>query len=65
MNDNSIEEIEEITSLSQSNIKVKLFRARKKLNQELSLLLKDELKTILLRVMGKRDCARRRHLIKY
>jgi len=47
MNDNSIEEIEEITGLSQSNVKVKLFRARKKLNQELSLLLKEELKTIL------------------
>ncbi|MGI9530328.1 RNA polymerase sigma factor [Lutimonas sp.] len=47
MNDNSIEEIEEITGLSQSNIKVKLFRARKKLNQSLSGLLKEELKTIL------------------
>jgi len=47
MNDNSIEEIEQITELSQSNVKVKLFRARKKLNQELSLLLKEELKTIL------------------
>lgn len=47
MNDNSIEEIEQITGLTQSNIKVKLFRARKKLNQELSLLLKEELKTIL------------------
>jgi len=47
MNDNSIEEIEQITGLSQSNIKVKLFRARKKLNLELSGLLKEELKTIL------------------
>ncbi|MDN3642002.1 sigma-70 family RNA polymerase sigma factor [Lutimonas halocynthiae] len=47
MNDSSIEEIEQITGLTQSNIKVKLFRARKKLNQELSLLLKEELKTIL------------------
>ncbi len=47
MNDNSIEEIEEITGLSQSNVKVKLFRARKKLNQSLSGLLKEELKTIL------------------
>ncbi len=47
MNENSIEEIEQITSLSQSNIKVKLFRARKKLNQELSGLLKEELNTIL------------------
>jgi len=47
MNDNSVEEIEEITGLTQSNIKVKLFRARKKLNSELSLLLKEEVKTIL------------------
>ena len=47
MNDNSIEEIEQITGLTQSNVKVKLFRARKKLNQGLSLLLKEELKTIL------------------
>lgn len=47
MDDNSIEEIEEITGLSQSNVKVKLFRARKKLNTELSVLLKEELKTIL------------------
>jgi len=47
MNDNSVEEIEEITGLSQSNVKVKLFRARKKLNQTLSDLLKEELKTIL------------------
>lgn len=47
MNENSIEEIEQITSLSQANIKVKLFRARKKLNKELSGLLKEELNTIL------------------
>lgn len=47
MNENSVEEIEQITDLTQSNIKVKLFRARKKLNTELSLLLKEELKTIL------------------
>lgn len=47
MDDNSVEEIEEITGLTQSNIKVKLFRARKKLNSELSLLLKEEVKTIL------------------
>jgi len=47
MNDNSIEEIEQITGLTQSNVKVKLFRARKKMNQELSQLLKEELKTIL------------------
>lgn len=47
MNDSSIEEIEQITKLTQSNIKVKLFRARKKLNSELSFLLKEEVKTIL------------------
>ena len=47
MNDSTIEEIEKITSLTQSNIKVKLFRARKKLNKELSVLLKEEVKTIL------------------
>ena len=47
MNDSSIEEIEQITNLTQSNIKVKLFRARKKLNTELSFLLKEEVKTIL------------------
>ncbi|MEL4455686.1 RNA polymerase sigma factor [Lutimonas vermicola] len=47
MNESSIEEIEQITNLTQTNIKVKLFRARKKLNTELSLLLKEEVKTIL------------------
>jgi len=47
MNESSIEEIEQITNLTQSNIKVKLFRARKKLNIELSFLLKEEVNTIL------------------
>jgi RNA polymerase sigma-70 factor (ECF subfamily) len=47
MDESSIEEIEKITNLTQSNIKVKLFRARKKLNTELSFLLKEEVKTIL------------------
>jgi RNA polymerase sigma factor (sigma-70 family) len=47
MNESSIEEIEQITNLTQSNIKVKLFRARKKLNTELSFLLKEEVNTIL------------------
>jgi len=47
MNESSVEEIEQITNLTQSNIKVKLFRARKKLNAELSFLLKEEVKTIL------------------
>lgn len=47
LHDNSIEEIQEITEMSQSNVKVRLFRARKRLYKELSLLLKDEVKTIL------------------
>lgn len=47
LNDSLVEEIEEITGFSKSNIKVKLFRARKKLYKELSLLLKDELKAII------------------
>jgi len=47
MNESSIEEIEQITNLTQSNIKVKLFRAREKLNTELSFLLKEEVNTIL------------------
>lgn len=47
LNENSVEEIEKITNLSQSNIKVKLFRARKKLNTTLSFLLNEEVNTIL------------------
>jgi len=46
LNENTIDEIVEITNLTKTNIKVKLFRARKKLFNELSLLLKDELKSI-------------------
>ena len=47
LHDNSIEEIKEITDMSESNVKVRLFRARKKLHNELSLILKEEIKTIL------------------
>jgi RNA polymerase sigma factor (sigma-70 family) len=47
MEDCSTEEIADITSLSISNVKVKLFRARKKLHTELTLLLKNEVKTLL------------------
>ena len=47
LHDNSIEEIQEITEMSQSNVKVRLFRARKRLHSELSVLLKEEVKTIL------------------
>ena len=47
LHNNSIEEIQEITDMNQSNVKVTLFRARKKLHKQLSLLLKEEIKTIL------------------
>lgn len=47
LNESKVEEIEEITGLTQTNIKVKLFRARKKLYNELSLLLKEEAKEIV------------------
>ena len=43
----SIEEISRVTKLSESNTKVKLFRARKKLYTILNELMKDELYTIL------------------
>ncbi len=39
LNENSLKEIEEITGLTMNNIKIKLFRARKKLEQELHFLL--------------------------
>lgn len=47
MNESSVDEISEVTGLSQSNVKVKLFRARKKLYEELEQALKTELKEIL------------------
>lgn len=47
MNENSVDEISEITGLSESNVKVKLFRSRKKLYDELHQLLKAELNEIL------------------
>ncbi len=47
LNESKVDEIEKITGLTQSNIKVKLFRARKKLYNELSLLLKEEAKEIV------------------
>ncbi len=43
----SVEEIGKVTGLSESNTKVKLFRARKKLYTILNDMLKDELYTIL------------------
>ena len=42
MNENSVKEIQEITGLSLPNIKIKLFRARKKLEKELQFLLTHE-----------------------
>ena len=47
LEENSVEEVCTITGLNQSNVKVKLHRARKKLYAELELLLHDEVKTIL------------------
>ncbi len=45
--DKSVEEIGEITKMTESNVKVKLFRARKKLYTILNDMLKEELYTIL------------------
>jgi RNA polymerase sigma-70 factor (ECF subfamily) len=47
INESSIDEIGKITGLSGSNIKIKLFRARKKLHLSLGKILKDEVKTLL------------------
>ncbi len=47
VNDNTLDEIEKITGYTKTNIKVRLFRARKKLQKSLELFLKKELKTIL------------------
>ncbi|MBK8416414.1 MAG: sigma-70 family RNA polymerase sigma factor [Bacteroidetes bacterium] len=47
MDDQPVDEIAAITGLSSSNVKVKLFRARKKLQEQLTMTLKDELQTIL------------------
>ena len=44
INDLPIKEIQEITGLFKSNIKIKLFRARKKLERELAFLLDDKMK---------------------
>jgi RNA polymerase sigma-70 factor (ECF subfamily) len=45
--DKSVEEIAQITKMTESNVKVKLFRARKKLYATLNEMLKDEIHTIL------------------
>lgn len=43
----SMEEISQITGYTESNVKVKLYRARKKLHEELEKLLHNETKTLL------------------
>ena len=47
MDDQSIKEISEITGLSDSNIKVKLHRSRKKIEQKLNQLLDTELHVLI------------------
>jgi RNA polymerase sigma-70 factor (ECF subfamily) len=42
IDENSISEIRKITGLSMANIKIKLYRARKKLERELKFLLDDK-----------------------
>jgi RNA polymerase sigma-70 factor (ECF subfamily) len=42
-----MEEIAQITGYSDSNVKVKIYRARKKLHEELEKLLKGETKNLL------------------
>lgn len=46
INENTTREIHEITGLSLANIKIKLFRARKKLEKDLRFLIKQELDTL-------------------
>ncbi|KAF0235999.1 MAG: hypothetical protein FD181_3144, partial [Prolixibacteraceae bacterium] len=45
--DKSVDEIGEITRMTESNVKVKLFRARKKLHTILNEMLKEDIYTIL------------------
>lgn len=47
LTENTIKEIHEITGLSMTNIKIKLFRARKKLERELRFLLERESKAVV------------------
>ena len=47
IDESSIQEITEITGLSESNVKVKLHRARKQLKRNLEGLLQQELKSII------------------
>ncbi|MEI6697092.1 MAG: sigma-70 family RNA polymerase sigma factor [Bacteroidota bacterium] len=47
LNESSVEEVSEITGLSEANVKVKLHRSRKRLYDELKQLLKNEVNTLL------------------
>ena len=47
LQENSVEEICEITGLTLSNVKVRLYRARKRFYDELKVILKDEVNAIL------------------
>ncbi len=47
LNESSVEEVSEITGLSESNVKVKLHRSRKKLYEELKQLLNNEVNTLI------------------
>lgn len=47
LNESSVEEVSEITGLSESNVKVKLHRSRKKLYDELKQLLNNEVNTLI------------------
>ena len=47
LDENSIKEISEITGLTKSHIKVKLFRARKTLKKKLNNVLQGDINTIL------------------
>ncbi|MCX6230183.1 MAG: sigma-70 family RNA polymerase sigma factor [Bacteroidetes bacterium] len=47
LNESSIEEVSEITGLTEANVKVKLHRSRKKLYDELKLLLQNEVNTLI------------------
>jgi RNA polymerase sigma-70 factor (ECF subfamily) len=47
LEENSVDEVSQVTGLSISNVKVKLHRARKKLYLQLEALLQSEVKAIL------------------
>jgi RNA polymerase sigma-70 factor (ECF subfamily) len=47
LNESSVDEISQITGLTRANVKIKLFRARKKIFSELNKMLKNEITTLL------------------